>query len=928
VAKCLDESCDDKGKVVRFRIRPLLVPLALMDQVTDLTEAGRGWKAASSIRDAVGPIKVPPLWGNADLTTVTTPNAFAKIYTDLLDNNRLDNMAAQMQALFAAFPWLFDAALECIKGELNAQTPGALFAASAKAFRNSAANRMHIQYLYDHVRDVARAYNELYEAVSDLVSECGGNERLFPFHIGLGIPLTNEVQPCFREQKFAEPHHRYRSHFIASPLVAGQFGLYEKVQFLFKRLVRMVAHFLVDTNVQVEMKVTPSRDFGDPLRKGAVPFYYQNVAGAPLLSVWDHQHTRRNKLQQIRGYHLGTQDQLLDADLAPNDFYRIEGLCGKDITAVVTQLQGLQQKFQLPFQVRPVPLNPSAIDISKCTWPDLQEDYAYYRDRVTGYLKEIMQWLPVFLEGQEKHLAKDLEVMMELFKKLLNLLREVRCIEHFPYGEWKKIITELWRIIFEAYARQQEADRNTQGAFHILNSIQNVANIFLFAPLYRIWFSFMHRRMVLQQQLQQGLSRQGHAFAGLEHLAGVRRGHTFLVVFNEVTGQVLGDFSVPGGSGGCDCGCTSRPCDGKHRTVVAPLQKPVMMVIYPGLNDRFKELGEQREYAMSKMMAIYNNDIQAYELRLDEMGFYKGDSKINEDVKVDKESGSSAPDVKARWDQDHIIFSCLLPRSEKGLRGGVHLYRYTLTGDFDEQEVTGRLIVIIAGVLDGVVDDKNRTAVFTVNMNSTAATAYYPYDNTAQPSRKYRIEVDYPVAEVNLGRERVRSFASPAGNQLAILTDEQGNDFIRLLKAAKPGIEDIHFVLRSGTDSVASVFALNIVDPGARLDSDKVRGVILSDKGDPIANAKVISSSGKEVITNEKGEYMLEGVKAGEVIKVESRSFETVVLQANKTMGTEIKMQPAKDNVLNVLEKVEMPEVVKEITRNLNLGGIRSGRIK
>ncbi len=73
---------------------------------------------------------------------------------------------------------------------------GDQFRAIAINFRDTF-NANYIQYLYDFIRDVTDAYNELYLEATSLVSECGGNEWRNPFHIMLGKaqPNLDSIRP-------------------------------------------------------------------------------------------------------------------------------------------------------------------------------------------------------------------------------------------------------------------------------------------------------------------------------------------------------------------------------------------------------------------------------------------------------------------------------------------------------------------------------------------------------------------------------------------------------------------------------------------------------------------------------------------------------------------------------------------------------------
>jgi hypothetical protein len=245
VAKCLDESCDDKGKIYLFTPRPLLIPIAVLDKILNATiakkywtEEGRGWKAINSRLQGANLdfANVPNLFTNYDLQSINTPPGIQNLFKSKMQNSDLTFIQNRINALLNAFPWIFNTQLEALKSEMPALTLpplanlGDQFKTKASNFRDTF-NANYIQYLYDFVRDVADAYNELYVEATSLVSECGGSEFRNPFHIMLGKaqPNFDSIKP-YEENKYLQPaaqNFRFRHYFIPSPVMDEQFMLYE-----------------------------------------------------------------------------------------------------------------------------------------------------------------------------------------------------------------------------------------------------------------------------------------------------------------------------------------------------------------------------------------------------------------------------------------------------------------------------------------------------------------------------------------------------------------------------------------------------------------------------------------------------------------------------------------------------------------------------
>jgi hypothetical protein len=921
VAKCLDEGCDDKGAIIRYKIRPLLVPVGILEEATEYTATGRGWKATQTLRQQLRYMKLPPLLRNVNPANLQSQAALANVYIQAAGNAVVTDMENRLTALFNAYPWMFDQANQCLRSEIPALQPSGtslqlLLRQRVQAFRN--AGNLHIQYVYDYLRDVKDAYNELLDALADLISECGGNERLHPFHVMLGHPDGAEAAPCMLEVKYTQPHHRYRNHFIASPLVAGQHGLYDKVRLLHKRLARIIAYFQWNSQTAV-VKISPSADYDTPLGQRALPAYYNHTATNALVAVWNEKLTRTHKHALVKGYHLGTQQALLDEDIAPNNFYRIEGVTGRNIATVLGEINAIQQQYNLPFSVLAIPFTvPLPQNTGQhCTWPDLQEDFLYYRDRVLGYLRELMHWLPLWTDRQRKRLESNAQDVMLLsyIREMMEQLQRASCIEHFDYEAWKQLYARLWEWLFGLYiSAQQENDSRLY--YHFLNSLQNILNLILFAPIYKIWFAFMHRRMVLQHS-QLSFAQAGQRLFGLEHLAGVRRGHTFLLAYHPDTGTVHGDFNHPGVQD-CGCGCSTTPCREGLEVAVSPLQKPVMMAVLP-YQQALPDSMLNYSYLLGKMFAIYDVEQKVYVLQLDEMGFYKGSAPLEQEVLVTNRAGEPFPFVKGKWEGSTLSFIFQMPEQEGSFKPGITELNYTLRGRFEKEAVSGKLYLMLAGFAQRAVDPSHRAERVDINTQQIATANVYPYDIAFVDNRRALLQVEYPLRKERIGNTTVPVFTTAAGNDIGIFKDARGNEYLRVLKVQQPAAEVIPFELNLQGERIRTQVTINLIDEKEKLPQTKMTGVVRNEAGEPLANARVITSGGKEVLTNSKGEYILDGLKAGELLTVERKDFEPIQLQINKALRPEITLKPVEKKETALLDEIELPEGLKAAARELKL---------
>ncbi|MDZ4749826.1 MAG: carboxypeptidase-like regulatory domain-containing protein [Saprospiraceae bacterium] len=916
IAKCLDESCDDKGKLYQYTPRPLLVPLNIIDAIinapnteTFFTEPGRSWKGKEELRFTLDQLWVKNLFKNNNLQNVNTPADLVTLFKAPCLDAELNFIRDRINALIDTYPWIFNTLYDCLKSEvpaLTAQKAGEYFKTKAQTYRNTAANNNYIQYLYDFLRDCVDAYNELLTSVADLVGECGGNEFIHPFHVMLGYPVTKDHLACYQEEKYAEHNFKYRHEFIPSPVMNGQFMLYERVQSLFKRLIRIIDNFQVNF-ADTPIRISPSRDYETLLAERAIPYFYKQSSIDKIKQVWNYDLTNKNKISRIKGYQLPfTQDQLLDEDTRRNDFYRIEGHIGSPVTSVQTTIDTLRKTYNLPFTVAVVSIQSTSKNKS-CSFPDLQEEYNYYRDRVLGYLREIERWLD-YLEDMmmnNAQLKPFYEKVLSSIKLMHEILLNIRCLEKFVYAEYKKAYVQLWEAVYDLYTESMIND--ISNANQALNSSLNIFNIFFFRPIYRIWYMYQYRLIILSQSEVISLKSLASNTTGLEHLAGVRRGETFLLVSDTAQNNlVVADFNLPDLLR-CACDCLAAPCDDKKRAIVSPLQKPIVMVV---------DVTATVENSIQKSKAHFDPATGEYFLDLDEMGFYKADSEIKAEVKIMTEDGNPFHALVGLWYDQRL--SLRLRKTDNEKLNGYFILKYQLAGDFEEVTVEGFIHLFIIGKTS-----KPSTGKVDVTMGSKVQRLYL-YDKALMKKTKPEMKIDAVTKNRTIGGERVKVYTSTKGNEMAVYYDAAGAPYLKMINIVTPGVEELPLILTSSGSASRSSVAINVIDKNDKMAQPTIRGTIKSGDGVPLADVKVRSSSDKEAVTNEKGEYIITGVKSGEIITIEKQGYKTVSVQANSALVPDMSL--AVEPLLNIkaLEGIPVPDHLKNLTEGLSFSALRN----
>lgn len=913
VAKCLDESCDDKGKIYDFAPRPLLVPVGVIDSIVDAasnkayyTEPGRGHKAKESILFDHNYLYVKSLFRQGNLQDVDSVSKLADIFKYPCQDDVLNAYKQTMDNLISKFPWIFNTQLDCLKSEvpaLTGQTLGGIFMNKVKTFRDAAANKNYVQYAYDFLRDVMDAYNDLLDAVSDLVGECGGNEHIHPFHAMLGKPQTNDVLACYREEKYSEHNFKYRHSFVPSPIVCGQYMLYEQTLNLFKRLVRIIANFNVD-QADTVVKIISGKDYESPVGERVIPYFYSKAAIGSIRNVWNYGLTRRNKATMLKGYQLAiTQEDLLVQDTARANFFRIEGHIGKTGATAKTEIEALRKMYNLPFGISTVSIQPETKTL-ECAFPDLEEEYSYYRDRASGYIKEFIRWLEEVKETLEKY--DEAKKFLAYYEKIIDAIRkmqsllEIPCLDKFDYNAYKKAYVQAWNVLFDLYYQIQK--ENLPSAVQALNVAINLMSIIFFRPIYRIWYMYKYRMATLTQGDVTSLKLLAAKTPGAEHLAGVRRGETFLMVTDQAQGgKVVADFSLPGPDS-CGCECEAEKCDGSKKALVSPMQKPIIMVV--DYESKTPDLT-----STARIKAAYDPDTNSYFLALDGMGFYKGGSTIVHKVRILDKKKKEYKKLTGVWEDETLILRC---KNGAITDGGYELY-YELRGDFDEGIVTGLLYLFVRGML------KVPGGAYTVVMGNTQTyVPYYPYDKGT--TMKVAIRFDGPTENRTIGNKVFSVYKTSAGNEIGI-TFSDGKPYLQMINAQTVGAENIPIIITTDGAATKMEVVLNVTARSTTMKAKVVTGTIYDDKGNPMKDARIITPDNQEIITDAEGKYEITGLKAGDLIRVEKGGYKVESIQAADNMKTEINLR--KDNTINIpgIETIKLPDF-GSLIKGFNAGGL------
>ncbi len=334
--------CNDKGSQMQLEVKALLVEKAVLDALAKREEENV----------PAGNPTVTPLLHHVELRRYNVPvqnlksaDEVLQAFASLVDDAKLISIAEVLNYCFVHYYYLLD------NEPVN---PFQQVFERFKTLRDDILQQhpILIQYFYDFIDDVLKAYYEFKHKVFEVNSECCGNEMKFPLHLMLGEASVST------DSSAGNP---YRQTFLYSPLFSHGESSLAEVRSLFTRLKLLVSgvDFASLTDFENrEVKITPSRYGYVYLSNRCIPYHYKVAdAGKPLYRYWNYDKTRRGNARfnlSYNAFQYSNADNVLHPllyDIERFDFFRIEGHIGKSILPAISLVKTIQQENNLPFEI-------------------------------------------------------------------------------------------------------------------------------------------------------------------------------------------------------------------------------------------------------------------------------------------------------------------------------------------------------------------------------------------------------------------------------------------------------------------------------------------------------------------------------------------------------------------------------------------------
>ncbi len=349
---CDTNDCNDKGSRLDFTVKPLLVHI-------DLLKGGEESSFNNLLLKRYGvPVKERLENGESIL------NGFY----DLVDDDTLTRLEQNLKMCWDRYAVLLGLPQSNPFEKLDLK-------ALRDQFSYQKGNFHYIQYFYDFIDDLIKAFREFDAKAQDFSGMRNASETHFPLHLTLGLASESTRFGYW---------DLYRQYFVPVHYLHGQQHLKEEVALLLQRMQHMIADFdgTLPSKNQV-LQITPSHIGAESLSVRSIPFYYRLNN---LYKWWNYRLSRMGIPNMNRGYHLrGDVDapeavkNVLLYDTERFNAFRIEGHVGKQYATALSEIIAERDKYNLPFDVVAL----SAVDLERvadgnevsCHVQDLESNY-------------------------------------------------------------------------------------------------------------------------------------------------------------------------------------------------------------------------------------------------------------------------------------------------------------------------------------------------------------------------------------------------------------------------------------------------------------------------------------------------------------------------------------------------------------------------
>jgi hypothetical protein len=535
---CTGGDCDNKGKEQRNNLRILLVDRSDLDalmKASPLPQTLFPFLGDLSVeRVLLDPGGITNYAQLAERYRGVIKALFDKLNTALKKTYSDDFRSLLADLYGGADPTItWESRLKQIVGQVNTEGTG-------------------IQYVYDFLCDVAATYQEFKETLFADNVLCSPDLALFPKHTLLG-----SVAP---KAPAAEGPYRYG--FYESPLLNLKSHNLNRARHLHKRMDGLIRAFQLPSPTAT-LRVTPSRKNGSGLGEKAIPYYFRLDSQPPLNQTWSYEASLRSRNDAILSYNADQYSarsevrEPLKFSISSHDFFRIEGHMGRDVDEAEQKIEDEIKKYNLPFRVLTLQMDSGIppIRVRPGFWfKDLKVLHYLHRKDLAQNFKQVKTFgarLKTEIDKSPDLPDRDVKDTKISVKSVVDANRQSMdtAIDAATTALKQKYKEFNYKSFETTYINAiQQASALNKG-------IKGVTYSSAFTPFEKVvndtrfrWLEWIDAILKKRKEKTEELSLFTNFLAdcpSMEHLGGVERGGTFILVFSATTKKVVADFSLP-----------------------------------------------------------------------------------------------------------------------------------------------------------------------------------------------------------------------------------------------------------------------------------------------------------------------------------------------------------------------------------------------
>ncbi len=534
---CSDTDCDNKGRELRNNLKALLIPKAfILNLQTSITTPATAFGGLDEI--VIGrPVFTP---------AITSTNQLADLYRSVCSelDKRIEvslesvikNCSFFLKDIFPANPlktWI--ERLSEVRSLYQKTDIG-------------------IQYYYDFLKDLAETHNQFFHLIFGDNTMCCPSHELFPKHLLLGNlnPVKNSTEN--------------RTGFYPSTVLSQSKGDIEHARFLMQKIDAMISNFKVQVQKTPDIRITPSQSEESVSEERAIPYFYQLSQSTPIYNYWNYRLTARKMGAYNYSYNAteyqarGAAANPLGSGIGKFPFFRIEGHVGVDIIKAHAIIEKKIVEMNLPFTLRSVHLGTErgrVVIKPGIRYGDLHRFHYLLRQDIFRQMDDVKEFSRQFRvkvddairnkvvidtsDGNDGasigDLVEEKDRTIGIQAAAVQRSMSLNFTEYSKNTEWKNGLT---------IATKTSGELKSQLGKIVKTEFPSPADSLIANPhnKWLEWIEDILRRREEKEDEKLLFPNFVKLHPGVEHYAGVPKGGTFILVYDN-TNQVVADFMLP-----------------------------------------------------------------------------------------------------------------------------------------------------------------------------------------------------------------------------------------------------------------------------------------------------------------------------------------------------------------------------------------------